>query len=283
MKIKIAIITLFLLMLTISAADATQYFTQNGYTFICSVRNQSFKDIRDVRVSGFVSGNSARLQFEAPGYQQKSETVWLRDNVTQYRVDVRLSDPVVYFDAKDQSGAVISGVYVQNYQSLYWGDEYGCTFTFPKTGFSKLTKADVEVKVNWFTPFLSRFYFSDAGDNWKVEAVFKRRDLDKFSNRVVLYAKRDAEEKQISRTVKPVEFKEKIRLLEELNRGLSHFPGEVTTGMITVLKEDIETEAMNNNSALEAITGMEFLSPLLTEMVNELNRKNSIRQIMTEK
>lgn len=174
------------------SAEAMLYLHSGQYSFQVDVRNSHFKDIS--RASGYASvmGNSARIQVEAPGYRQGYTNVYLNPNQTSYRADVRLDDPFVTADVRDDSYKPVTDAVVQNYmQSMYWGDEYGLRGYLPKEGFQQLTERRIEVQVNSMYAFAPRVYLSPSGDRWNFEIVIRRQDMNSYSNQIRIVIPRD--------------------------------------------------------------------------------------------
>jgi hypothetical protein len=174
------------------SAEAMLYLHSGQYSFQVDVRNSHFKDIS--RASGYasVSGNSARIQVEAPGYRQGWTNVYLSPNQTSYRADVRLDDPFVNADVRDASYKPVPNSSIQTYlQSMYWGDEYGIRGYLPKEGFQQLTERRIEVQVNSMYAFAPRVYLSPSGDRWNFEIVIRRQDMNSYSNQIRILVPRD--------------------------------------------------------------------------------------------
>ncbi|MCK5686050.1 hypothetical protein KAJ27_18100 [bacterium] len=272
--VVIAVLFLFPVMLT-----AMTYYQTGGYRFNCDVKNDSFKDIRDVRVSGYVSSNSARLDFRADGYQQAYQTVYLRENQKDYRVSVRMRDPYVNYEVYDNSNKVVPGTYVNDSQFMYWGDEYGAKFTVPKKGFDQLQKSDIQVKVNYFTPFLARVYLRSLGDSWDIEVVIKRRDIKQSFNTIKLYLKRDGERENIVELRKPETVEGKLELLRTLTQDpLSVSSDDAYPQQIKILKEEIENSVLSGNKTEENINLIENNYPIFKQLLNKLK----IRTFLTK-
>ncbi|PKL48997.1 MAG: hypothetical protein CVV42_07455 [Candidatus Riflebacteria bacterium HGW-Riflebacteria-2] len=193
---KFKLVTLCLLALFIAlagSAEASLYLSTGKYTFNVQVRNSGFKDISYARGRVYVTGNTARIDVEADGYRSGYEYVYLRDNVTSYYAQVRLDDPTVWVNVRDDANKPIANSYVSHTsQSMYWGDEFGMRGYFPVEGFESLTVRDLEVLVNNMYAFAPRVYLTRSGNNWNFEIIVKRRDMHSmFSNRFEIIAKRD--------------------------------------------------------------------------------------------
>ncbi len=174
-------------------ASASLYLTSGKYTFNVRVTNRYFKDISMARGNVMVSGTSATINVSADGYRSGSTHVFLNTNSTNthYYCDVRLDDPTVWVNLKDDAHMTIPGGNTSYYsQSMYWADEFGITGRFPKAGFEKITTRDFDVRVNYMFSFLPKIYLSDSGTDWRFEVVVKRRDMREFSNNIDILVKR---------------------------------------------------------------------------------------------
>lgn len=275
-------LTLILTLVLTIPATAVEYYSSGGHTFVCYVRNQHFKDIRDVRVTGYVSGTTARLDFRAPGYRDAHETVFLHGTSTQHTVNVRMDDPTIFINIRDHQGASIPGAYYSDSQSLYWGDEFGVTFRIPKAGFEKLTERDVVLRVNSFTPFGARVTLRGGAD-WRVEAVFKRRDLQNYSNRVELYVKRDGEETRVTPLHKPENLAGMADLYARVVEGMTTAPADLAAGMADVLHQEIETLVLASTDPDEALRVVGTGHPGLDELISDLLKKSRMRETMQQR
>lgn len=280
--IRFLALTLVLTMLLTVPAAAVEYYTSGGHTFVCYVRNQHFKDIRDVRVTGYVSGTTARLDFRAPGYRDAHETVYITGTSTQHSVNVRMDDPTIFINVRDHQGGHIAGAYYSDSQSMYWADEFGVTFRIPRAGFEKLTEKDVVLRVNSFTPFGARVTLRGGGD-WRVDAVFKRRDLQNYSNRVELYVKRDAEETRVTPLAKPENLAGKAQLYARIVEGMTSVPADLAAGMADVLQSEIEALVLNSEDLDESLRIVGTGHPGLDELVHDLLKKSRMRDTMQQK
>jgi hypothetical protein len=278
---KRALFCLAVLLALTSAADASSYYAWGEYTFICNVRNESYKEIYSPRISGYVNGSSAQLQVQAQGYQQAYQTVFIRPNVKQYNVDVTLRDNTVYFDTLDDEGKRIAGVYVNNWQGSYWADEYGAVFTVPKEGFSNLTQRDIEVKVNYFTAFAKRIWLSNSGNSWRIEVVVQRRDVDSFSNRLYVILKRDAVPAPPAQP-KPSTLAAKIEFVKNAMQSAKLSASELVSGQIALLEDEIEAEIMKMADPQAGLEKIVEISPELASFAETLSKKAAARAKMTE-
>jgi hypothetical protein len=193
-KFKLMTFCLVALFIALSVnAEASLYLSTGKYTFNVQVRNSSFKDVNFARGRVYVTGNTARIDVEADGYRSGYEYVYLRDNVTSYYAQVRLDDPTVWVNVRDDANNPIANSYVSHTsQSMYWGDEFGMRGYFPAEGFESLTVRDLDVLVNNMYAFAPRVYLTRSGNNWNFEIIVKRRDMNSmFSNRFEIIAKRD--------------------------------------------------------------------------------------------
>lgn len=272
---KIFILVIAVLFALPVIVSATTYYTSGEYRFTCDVRNEASKDIRDVRVSGYVSGNSARLDFRADGYQQAYENVYLNANQKDYRVYVRMRDPYVNYDVYDNGGNIVSGAYVNASQFMYWGDEYGMRFTVPKKGFDQLQHSDVQVKVNYFTPFGERVYLRSLGSSWEIEVVIKRRDLDRSFNKIYLYLKKDGERSTVAELHKPAGLTDKLELLRTLTVDPLRISTEdIYQQQIRLLKEDIEIQVLGSQDVEQNLRMIETSYPMFKEIHKNLEIRN---------
>jgi len=193
-KFKLMTFCLVALFVVLSvSAEASLYLSTGKYTFNVQVRNSSFKDIPFARGRVYVTGSTARIDVEADGYRSGYEYVYLRDNVTSYYAQVRLDDPTVWVNVRDDANKPIANSYVSHTsQSMYWGDEFGMRGYFPVEGFESLTVRDLDILVNNMYAFAPRVYLTRSGNNWNFEIIVKRRDMNSmFSNRFEIIAKRD--------------------------------------------------------------------------------------------
>lgn len=178
-------LALVLVLAGLTAAHANLTLHSGQETFNVRVTNSHFKPIYDARGSVWISGTSARIEVEAPGYRRGYTTVYLSGNTHYHSCDVRLDDPSVNGNVRTTKGQFVQGGYVSpGYQGLYWADEYGIRAQFPKKGFEKLTERLIEVRVNSLYAFAPRLYLSDAGSQWNLEVVIKRRDLRDLFNTI---------------------------------------------------------------------------------------------------
>lgn len=272
-----------LLLVVLAAAPsvaATHYVTSGAYRFSVDVRNEQFRDVRDARVTCFVSGNSARLEAEAPGYQRGYATAYLQPSQHDYRVDVRLRDATIFIDARDFSGRTIAGAHYNNFQSLYQGDEYGCTFTVPKAGFQNLTQRDLEVRVNHFTPFGARVWLQGGGSSWRIEVVVKRRDLTNFSNRLTLYCKSDSESVKLASGAKPATLEGKARMLATIRARGGHGQNELLAGQAAQLAVELEEELVASDDPFALADRIRTVAPGLDAFAGELTAKAAARRMM---
>lgn len=268
------------LLLAAPASAYTHYHTSGQYRFSIDVRNDHFKDVRDARVSCFVSGTSARLEAEAPGYQRGYATVYLRDNVFDYRADIRLRDANVLIDARDFAGRAIQGAHYSNFQSLYQGDEYGLTFTVPKEGFANLTQRDVEVRVNHFTPFGARVWLQGGSSAWRIEVVVKRRDLSNYTNWLTLYCKGDSESVRLAAGRKPATLRAKAEALAILRAGADHGQNELLAGQAAQLALELEEAVVNAADPAAAADALRAAAPALRDYADALEAKAAARELM---
>ncbi len=196
-KTRFNVLCLVIALLALAnSASATLYLNSGQYRFNVRVSNSSFKDISNARGRVFVSGNSARIDVEAPGYRTGYQYVYLRDNVTNYSANVRLDDPTIWINLIGSNHKPIADASTSHYsQSMYWGDEFGFTGQFSKKGFEKLTARDFTVRINSMYAFGPRVYLTSSGDNWRFEIIVKRRDMNSmFSNRFEVVVKCDPDE-----------------------------------------------------------------------------------------
>lgn len=193
-KYKLMAFCLVALFVSLSvSAEAGLYLSSGKYTFNVQVRNSSFKDVPFARGRVYVTGTTARIDVEADGYRSGYEYVYLRDNVTSYYAQVRLDDPTVWVNLRDDANKPIANSYVSHTsQSMYWGDEFGMRGYFPAEGFESLTVRDLDILVNNMYAFAPRVYLTRSGNNWNFEIIVKRRDMNSmFSNRFEIIVKRD--------------------------------------------------------------------------------------------
>ncbi len=190
-RVLIPVVVVALLLIG-SVAQADLYLNSGGKQFSVRVHNSWFKSVDSARGNVWVSGNSARIDVQAPGYRDGHATVYLSPNTTHYRCDVRLDETSVTANVIDERGAYVSGAQTDTYsQSLYWGDEYGVRAYLPKAEFTKLTWNQIEVRVNHLFAFAPRVYLADQGSRWAIEAVIKRRDMGQMFNRIEIVVPRD--------------------------------------------------------------------------------------------
>jgi len=190
---RICFFIVFTLFLGVAlSAHADLYLTNGKYRFSVTVRNRYFKDISNARGNVQVIGTTARFDIEAPGYRRSNTTTFLNPNQTNYRVDVRLEDPMAAAYVVTPSNAVVEGSLTDTFsQNMYWGDEFGIRGSFPKKGFEKLTERLVEVRINSLHAFAPRVYLQDSTDRWYFEAVIRRADMNTFSNTISIIVRRD--------------------------------------------------------------------------------------------
>lgn len=183
----------------VASAQASLYLSSGQHTFWVSVRNSSFKDIRDARGYVYITGTSARIEVQAPGYRNGSTYVNLPPNTFQHNANVRLDDTMVMANIRDNTGGFVQGAYVNTYnQSMYWGEEFGMQGYLPKAGFASLTPRLIEVRVNGMWAFAPRIYLTSAGDRWNIEVVVKRSDMNSFSNNIDLVVAKDGSRKPVA-------------------------------------------------------------------------------------
>ena len=258
----------------------THYFTSGSYRFSIDVRNEHFKDIRDARVNCFVSGATARVEAEAPGYQRGYTTVYLQPNQNDYRVDLRLRDATVFIDCRDFANRPIPGAHYTNFQSLYQGDEYGCTFTVPKQGFQNLTQRDVECRVNHFTPFGARIWFQEGGSAWRIEVVVKRRDMQNLSNWLILYCKSDSDAVTLAAGEKPAALEAKAVLLAAIRSRSGEGQNELLAGQAAQLALELEAALVAAPDPAEVAAAIRAAAPELDAFAGELEAKAAARRLM---
>lgn len=196
-KTRFNVLCLLIALLALAtSASATLYLNSGQYRFNVRVTNNSFKDISGARGRVFVSGNSARIDVEAPGYRTGYQYVYLRDNVTNYSANIRLDDPTIWINLIGSDHKPIADASTSHYsQGMYWGDEFGFTGQFSKKGFEKLTARDFTVRINSMYAFGPRVYLTSNGDSWRFEIIVKRRDMNSiFTNRFEVVVKCDPDE-----------------------------------------------------------------------------------------
>lgn len=195
LKTRVLCFVLFLLTFS-SSAFASLYLSSGKYVFHVRAVNNSYKEIPQARGRVFISGNSARIDVEAPGYRSGYEYVYLRDNVTSYAANVRLDEPTIWINMLGSNHKPIASASTSHYsQNMYWADEFGFTGQFPKAGFEKITARDFQVRINSLYAFAPRVYLTSNGDSWRFEIVVKRRDMNSmFTNRFEVIVKCDPEE-----------------------------------------------------------------------------------------
>lgn len=182
MKRSLCLVLAILFAVPALASAVTVY--QNGMTFNVRVENRHFKEIRDARVSVWISGTQARLSAEAAGYRQNTAYVYLREGTTYYNTQVRLDDPSVSYEVEDATGQAIAGASIREDNFTAWGDEFKFELRIPAEGYGAFDRLDVDLRVNYGFPFGQRIYVRDGGTLRYVEITVKRRDLDRMFNRI---------------------------------------------------------------------------------------------------
>lgn len=180
----------FTLLLSCSA-EASLYLSSGGKTFNINVVRRDYRPIYNARGNVFVSGNTARIEINAPGYRSAHRSIYLNDHTSNYNETVSLDDPTIFVSLQDDSYANIpNGTYSHYSQTFYQTDEFGIRGRFPVAGFEKVTSRDLDVRVNSMFAWLPRIYLTQRGEYWEFEIVIKRRDFSDFSNRIQILVKR---------------------------------------------------------------------------------------------
>lgn len=167
------------------------YAYSGRYTFRVDARNRYFRSIHQGQAWASVSGSQARVTVRAEGYREESTYVSLREGQTTYDVRVTLDDPSVYVDLLDQDGGYVSS-YSREDNFSVWADEYRFETRINQDGFTRFTEQDVEVRVNGLYPFGEQVRVYGSGTSRRIEVTLKRRDIDRFSNRVRVRIPSDA-------------------------------------------------------------------------------------------
>jgi hypothetical protein len=167
------------------------YAYSGRYTFRIDARNRYFRSIYQGQAWASVSGNQARVEVRSEGYRDEVAYVPLREGQTTYDVRVTMEDPPVYVDLIDQDGGYVAS-YSREDNFSVWADEYRFVTRINQDGFEKFTEQDVEVRVNGLYPFGEKIDVLGSAGSRSIEVTLKRRDIDRFSNRVRVRIPSDA-------------------------------------------------------------------------------------------
>lgn len=177
------------------------------YVFYIQARNAHFRNITRGFARAYVSGRTARIEVDADGYRSGRTTVFLRDNQTSYQVPLRLEDPSVSLDVRDQDRQTLSHRSRDENQMVF-ADEFRFSSRISAEGFSKFKASDLRFRVNGLSAYSARVQVFDRGSEREIQVTFSRRHLGRYSNRLELFVPDD---ESLAQGLKTPEAREALR------------------------------------------------------------------------
>lgn len=183
--VKIWFVLFFLAMVIVPKcvySEGMIVIASGKYRFLVDVSTQTNQAAYGVEGRLTISGNIARIDVEGPGYLPDYCEIKLKDGEYVYSTYFRLKDPDTSMSMVDLNSNTIAGCTFSNDvpENLYYGGNYGFTGMFPKAGFEKLNACNFKLYINdqEIISLVPRVYLSPRGDNWHLEVVVPRTNLN---------------------------------------------------------------------------------------------------------